>query len=342
MIKKIKFNFDATGVGSLPFTDSKRACDIVFEHFSRIPFWPQLPKRSYLENMYVQYSESMPGIVLDEKSRTMHVDMSKAASGIEEAYGRYADEDVEFFRISEGRAKGFYGFLDALKRKSPRVKCVKGQITGPISYALTVTDEKKRPLIYEKDLFEIVTKVLAMKARWQIRRLKEYHENVIIFIDEPYLVSIGSSFVNVNIAEAVRMLDEVIDSIRKDGAVVGVHCCGNTDWSLLLKRKIDILSFDAYTFMKEFFLYAQEIKEFLKRGGTLAWGIVPTSDAADREDEESLVDRLKKGIQTLLDKGIDKKSLHSLITPSCGLGSLEESRAKKILAMTTALEEALG
>jgi len=340
----VSFNFEATGIGSLPFKDSKTACRIISDCFSVIPFWPQLPKRSYLENMYVQFSETLPGLALDENNKTIHIDTFRVAEDIEKVYERYLDNDLEFFKISEGHAQGFYESLDLLGSPSGaagKIKYFKGQITGPVSFALSLTDQNKRPVIYDKDLFEVLTKVLAMKARWQIKKIKEKTANIIMFIDEPYLVSIGSSFVNINMEEAVKKLDELIGSIKSSGALCGIHCCGNTDWSVLLKRGIDILSYDAYNYTKELLLYAADIKNFLNSGGTVAWGIVPSSEAVLGESKKALIERLKGGIKGLVDKGIDKDAISSIITPSCGLGTLDEGLAKKILELTRKLQDEL-
>lgn len=327
----MKFNFEATGIGSLPFKDSNTACRVVFDNFKTIPFWPQVPKRSYKEQMYCQFSEGLPGVVINENKKTIYVDSKKAALRLEAAYQKYLDGDVEYFKISESYAEGFYGFCDLFEKEGSDAKFVKGHVTGPVSFALSVTDENKRALVYDGDLFDVVTKVLSMKARWQIRRLKKVKENVIIFIDEPYLVSIGSSFINLSLEGVIRALDEVAASIRAEGALSGLHCCGNTDWSVLLKRGIDILNFDAYNFMKEFFLYTEDIKSFIKKGGTIAWGIVPSSEEIDKETDAALAKKLKDGLQILADKGIDKNTISSLITPSCGLGTLDEKRAKRII-----------
>ena len=35
---------------------------MLLRYLQAIPCWPQLPKRSYRENMYVQYAEGFPGI----------------------------------------------------------------------------------------------------------------------------------------------------------------------------------------------------------------------------------------------------------------------------------------
>lgn len=329
----MKFNFEATGVGSVPFTNAKEACRIIFDNFPNIPFWPQLSRVSFLENMYAQFSEKIPGLVIDEKNKNIYVDTSDIASRIEEVYEKYLGGDLDFFALSENYARGFYEFLEHLKTQaqSKNIKFVKGQITGPISYALTLTDQNKRAVIYDKDLFEVLTKILVMKARWQIKKIKRYFPSIIIFIDEPYLVSIGSSFVNINVEAAFERFDELVKAIKGEGSLVGVHCCGNTDFGLLLKRDIDILNFDAYNFTKEFSLYAGDIKNYLSNSRTIAWGAVPSSDAIEKENKRTLAGRLKAGLGLLADKGIDAKNISSLITPSCGVGTLDEDTAKRVM-----------
>lgn len=326
----MKFNFEATGLGSVPFKDPKEAYRVISENCKEIPFWPQLPKRSFLENMYAQFSEHLPGLVLDEANKNLYIDTTGVAETVEEVYGKYLEGDIEFFRMSEERAPGFYHFLESLKNPSKEIKFVKGQITGPISFALSVTDQNKRAIIYDKDLLEILTKTMVMKVKWQVRKLKKAHPSVIIFIDEPYLVSIGSSYVNINTTAAFEKLDEIIKAVKGEGALAGLHCCGNTDWGLVLKRDIDILSFDAYNFTKELLLYAGELKNFLARGGTIAWGIVPSSDAIDKETRKSLNQKMNSVLSSLSEKGISKDSISSIITPSCGVGTLDEERASRI------------
>ena len=333
----MKFNFEATGVGSVPFKDPKTACRIIFENFHKIPFWPQLPKRSFHESMYAQYTEGLPGIVMDEAAKTIHIDSERARSEIEKVYEKYLANDLEFFAVTEDRAAGLYEFMRSFASMAKGPAFVKGHITGPVSFALSITDENKRSVIYDKDLFEVITKALAMKARWQIRKLKVLSDNVIIFIDEPYLVSIGSSYVNIDAASAAEKIDEVAAAVRQEGALAAVHCCGNTDWSFVLKRGIDILNFDAYNFVKELSLYADEVKAFTTGGGIIAWGIVPSSEAIDRESDAGLAERLKLALGMMASKGIDKSSIQSIITPSCGLGSLDEARAKKIIESTARL-----
>lgn len=338
----MRFHFEATGIGSVPFTDPEKACDLILDNFDTVPFWPQLPRRSFLENMYVQYSQGLPGIAVDCDKKTIHIDSTRVASEIEETYGRYVDGDSDFFRISEDYAPGLYAFLDRVKKSPPdRAKFIKGQITGPVSYGLFLTDENKKSVIYDKDLFEVLSKVLVMKARWQISKLRKVFSSIIVFIDEPYLTSIGSSFVNIDPGLAAAKLDELASAIKKDGALAAVHCCGNTDWSALLKRDIDILSFDSYNFIKEFSLYSSDIKNFLKKGGTIAFGAVPSSEEIDGQTRKTLAERFESALGILKDKGMEQENISAMITPACGVGSLDENRAERVLEATRALSERL-
>ena len=57
MSVKIEFGCLPTMIGSMPQTDAKEACSMVTKYLPDLPAWPQLPLRSRLENMYVQFSE---------------------------------------------------------------------------------------------------------------------------------------------------------------------------------------------------------------------------------------------------------------------------------------------
>lgn len=334
MGKTLKFKFEPTGIGSVPFKDVDTAVRTILKDFENIPFWPQLPKGSFLENMYVQFSERLPGLVIDINNKTAHVDSAAFGAQMEEVFGKCLDKDVDYFAVSRSHAQGFFRFLELAALQGKNFKFVKGQMTGPISCGLFLADENKKALIYDKDMFEVLTKVFAMKARWQVRMLKRIHPSVILFMDEPYLTSIGSSFVNINMEQAFAAFAEVASAIRDEGALCGTHCCGNTDWSSLLKQNIDILNFDAYQFMREFTLYYSDIASFLKRGGTIAWGIVPSSDAINSESADMLAGRLVAGLAELERKGIARADISSLITSSCGVGTLDEKIAEKVLETT--------
>ncbi len=328
---KIKGKFLTTGIGSLPYLDAVKSVKDVLGGFD-IPFWPQLPKRGFKENMYVQFAHGLPSLVIDEKNRKIHIDTTKDLS---EALGRlfeaYISEDYDTLGLAKDFAEGFYAFLDMAK--GSKADCIKGHVTGPVSFGLSVVDEKGKSIIYNDTLKEALVKLLEIKAAWQIDRLKGVSENIIIFIDEPYLTSFGSSFVSIERQDVLLMLDALIDKIHSKGALSGIHCCGNTDWSLLAETGVDIINFDAYSYAEGLSLYPNELTGFLKRGGALAWGIVPTSESALKETGEGLFDRLSSEINKLQKKNIPRDLLisHSLLTPSCGMGTLSRDLSESII-----------
>jgi hypothetical protein len=151
---------------------------------------------------------------------------------------------------------------------------------------------------------------------------------VILFVDEPYMASFGSAYISLSREQVVMMLDEVFEAIQQEGALTGVHCCANTDWSVLMETKVDILNLDAYGYLENLALYPKELRAFLDRGGVVAWGIVPNNEEIHGVTPESLVYKLHQGIKLISDKA-RARGVHihpeeffhrSLITPSCGLG----------------------
>jgi hypothetical protein len=128
-----------------------------------------------------------------------------------------------------------------------------------------------------------------------------------------------------------------VDLIHKENAYAGVHCCENTDWSILLTSDIDVLSFDAYGFFDRVFLYKEDVKKFIQRGGTLAWGIVPThaEEVLRQLTVESLVKLWKAHVDRLVNEGIPVETIvsQSLVTPSCGAGALSVEAALRVLQL---------
>ncbi len=319
-----------TGIGSLSVKDTEEAVDLVLET-SIIPYWPQLPKRSFFENMYVQFSEKIPGIVIDEENERVFLDTSKAQKEMEKFLETIIENNPEKFALKKSFASGFFEFV---KRKEILKGCyaVKGQITGPISCGLQIVDENRRSILYNEMIFDAMIKNINMIARWQEKTLRTLNPNTIIFIDEPFLASFGSAHISLNREEALEFLKETSRSL----SFVGSHCCGNTDWSILIDSGINILSFDSYFYSKNLSLYAEELKSFLDAGGIIAWGAVPSGEEIKNETVNSLLKKLERSMQLLVDKGIDKDTLISqgLITPSCGVGSLERELGIRVLRAT--------
>jgi len=251
-------------------------------------------------------------------------------------------EDVEHFAITPSFAQGLELFFERARERAREDNAwLKGQVTGPFSFGMTVTDENKRSIAYNPELNEVVVQGIAYKARWIARRLKQLADNALVMLDEPYLCSFGSAFVNVPRDDVLQSLNTAIAAIHAEGALAGIHCCGNTDWSLPLQTDADVLNLDAYEFFHGLPLYPDDLKTFLGRGGTISWGIVPTSEVVAKLDAAALLQALDERVAQLVAKGIDREQLfrQALLTPSCGMGSKSEQLSDRVLDLLVELSE---
>ncbi len=344
-------------IGSVPLTNHREALDWILEATPEIPLWPQLPANP-LERMMPQFCEGIPCITEEDPTETggrIVYDIERP--GFEEEmlafYEEYlaATEQPEpavdsRFRTSRERAAGLYLLTETLPGL-PGLAAVKGQVTGPFTMLTGIKDRQGRAGYFNDTIRDMVIKAIAMKAAWQARFLAHATVRpVLLFIDEPALAGLGSSaFISVSSDEILEMINEVADAIHQAGGLAGIHVCANTDWSLLLSSQIDILSFDAYGFFDRLAPLRNEVAAYLDRGSIIAWGGIPTSRAGDieKEDTASLADLWKQQAGSFTGPDRDEAALlrQTLITPSCGTGSLRPELAHRVLSLTRSVSMAL-
>lgn len=337
-------------IGSLPMDDHEKAAGLVLEYASEIPLWVQLPTYKE-EGMVAQFLPGMPGVVI-EGEKTF-IDKNKPGFGEEilafyeeylmvtEGGGNLSDSR---FAMTGAEARGFVEMKRRIEGLVEKPVAVKGQITGPITFATGTTDREGRAIFYDDELRDVAVKQLAMKAAWQTHELAVFGKPVIVFFDEPALAGFGSSAFLTITKEAVKdALGEMSRAVHAEGGLAGVHVCANTEWDLLLDSDLDVISFDAYSYFDKFMLYSAKIKAFIERGGILAVGIVPTLPAETiiKENVESLFTMWEQQLNQLENLGISRERIleRTLITPSCGTGSLPLDLAVKVLDMTRGLSK---
>jgi methionine synthase II (cobalamin-independent) len=338
----------ATTLGSLPHTDVALGTARMFESTPEIPAWVQFPKRIFYENMMVQFTEGMPGLVKDKDEERVAFDTTVPdfVDQLTDFYARYLavteNSDagaLDSFALSSQYAAGFAEFVARLPEQATSQVILKGQITGPFTLGTNLLDQDRRCAYYDYQLRDVIVKTVALRAVWQMVQLRPFGLPVMIFLDEPALLGFGSqTFITISREDVINDLNEVAAAIHAQGGLAGVHCEANTDWSLLMETDLDILDFDAYDHMQGITLYPVELRAFLERGGILGWGIVPTldKDAAATETVPSLLARFDEGVARLERKGFDRELLlrRALITPSCGAGGvLTEPLAERVLGM---------
>ena len=346
--------FEAGGrpifVGSLPLDDHEEAADWVFHHTPQIPLWIQLP-RNPSEGMVRQFMPGLPGYRAENGSTALETDSEGFEQELVEFYEEYlavqsgdVPADQSRFALHSDVARGFFVLNHRLEQIPTPPFAIKGQITGPFTFATGIQDAEKRAIFYNDQLRDAAVKLLAMKAGWQAGQLARHLRPVIMFIDEPALAGFGSSeYISISPEDVQQCLAEVIGPIKAAGGMAGVHVCANTEWSLVLDSGADILSFDAYGYFDKLILYEDALKRFIDSGGILSWGIVPTLqvEALRRETVETLHLKYREQVQQLEKMGINPRQLlrQTLISTSCGAGSLNRENAARVLEMTSQLSE---
>lgn len=329
-------------IGSLPFKDVDKALDFVLKYFSDIPFWPQLPKRSYLEGMSVQFSENIPIIELVGESLVLKNKFEE--SDLEEFYTKVINKDCDTFGISKDYSFGLNKIFECLDENLLKSTFIKGHVTGPFTFGASINSSREKSVISDPTLLQIITSSLTLKALWQIRKFKSFGKKPILFFDEPYLACFGSAFTPLDKNTVVNVLRELVNPLKEEGALIGVHCCGNTDWSIFIESGFDIISFDAYNYLERIMLYTKELKAFLLSGGILAFGIVPTNDFDPLEvNVDLLLKKVQDGLAKFSSKGIDDGLIleRTLLTPSCGMGTLDEERVIQISSLLSGVSFSL-
>jgi len=327
-----RFNCLPTMIGSLPHRNPRQACALIGHYLKDIPAWPQLPLLGPLESMVTQYGEGLPGLAMTDGK--MSVDTTQDLNpGLTVIYEAFLEGNAEALPISPTCAAGLYELL-TLNHLNPYA--VKGQVIGPISFGLSVRDSSGKAIIYDDTLSDATARLLHLKANWQETKLRQISSRTIIFVDEPGMTTYGSAFFNLPKEQVVALIDITLSGIS---GLKGIHCCGNTDWGLIVSTQADILSLDAYNFGPSLALFPNDITGFLERGGAVAWGIVPTNDALAQESVASLKDRLEDAMAAFTRLGVPFARLkeQALLTPACGLAAFSEDGAEQALQLLAGL-----
>jgi len=320
----------------MPHRDVDRALEVA--QTLDIPFWPQLPHVSYYEDMYVQASENFPGILLDMEERSLRFSTEKFMDELEECMARF--DEPAYFDISETYSAVYHRFLTLPLSERPAIR---GQLEGPISFGLNVTDLDGRSILYDDTVRPFLLEFMARRLNVQLDRLKALNAKAFMFVDEPGLQFLFSAMTGYGDQAARADMDAFFSMVDRPR---GVHLCGNPDWDFLLGQDLDVLSMDIYTNAEVFSSYAPSIRRFLNRGGVIVWGIVPTNfEPFEKENLTSLEKRLEEVWSDLQARGVDRDFLlsRSLLSPAtcCLVNPDREKTVEKAFEMIGELSERL-
>ena len=305
-----------TGIGSLPLMSMASALRSVAEFSPEVPFWPQLPRLSERESVIGQGL----GIVAD------HIEPRNEGYGYQVKEGR-VDSVLEILHRSSGEltpanAAGFGAFEEALSSGVfSSAVAVKGQIEGPITLSAYLFHQG-RPFLSDPALFAAIAFHVSQIICWQIERLKTAGLPVLLFVDEPALCLEATVANSVSEEKMLNALAVILEGARVRGAYAGLHCCAARPFERMRRANPDILSFDAHEGIDLFFADSHAL-DFVHRGGTVAYGIVPTRPGVNAVDSASIFIRWLQAASQAGDP--QRFAQRAMITATCGLGLLDTS-----------------
>ncbi|NTV46999.1 MAG: hypothetical protein HGB11_10880, partial [Chlorobiales bacterium] len=312
-MKSLPFSPNAavTGIGSLPMTDPMEAVQFIETTCPEIPFWPQLPQRAASETMVAQVLGPLKPFLkpADSASRFGYDVRDGMLSDFTQAL------DHVGARLDEQHAAGFFAFQKALQGGAfQNAVALKGQQIGPLTLS-GLLFLKGQPILHNLELTQKVTHYLERIACWQIDQLKAYGKPVLIFFDEPGLGVLAKK--ELRLANALlNILRTCLENLGSRGAFTGLHCCASVPYKLMCEVEPDIISFDADQDLATF-LEEPAAMIFLKKGGSVAFGLVPTQ----LKDRSFNIEETYLKWKTELQKDFDFASVakRSFITASCGV-----------------------
>jgi hypothetical protein len=307
-----------TAMGIMPHDSLTHALDTALS--VDIPFWPQLPRVSFHEDMYVQAMEHFPGVVIDEEGRRIYVESGRFMDELPDYLDREASDDL--FRLSPDFSLVYGRFLSL---DLAPYRAIRGQMISPVSLCLKITDERGLPLAYNDEMRSLIFSFIRRKVAVQRAELAERNPRAFVWLDDPGLQFVFSAMSGYGDVLAKAELIDFFDGI--DGPR-GIHLCGNPDWDFLFSLPVEIVSFNAYAFGDVVATY-DRVKRFIEAGNIVSWGIVPTLfEEFTSEDVSTITGRLRSMWRILEEKGVAREAIirSSLIAPAtCNLLNMDRT-----------------
>lgn len=273
-------NRSTTGIGSLPHHNVDTA--LAFSFRMGIPFLPQIPIRNPWEYMIPQALEGLPGLQTEKDGVvTLDVDIWRSRSAafserLTEAFSASASDRASFelFEPSAAISSCWQPFIwELCESRAPMAKI---QIAGPMTAQWVLKLSDGESLEKNPELSTQIYRLVLARSLAMTRRLQTHGVQPLLYLDEPGLYALSSS--NPRHVLALQELRLLVQTVRKEGVLVGIHCCSNTDWSAVLGLGLHYLSLDTELSMKNLLAnHGDQVEAFLRAGGRFSLGVIPTA-----------------------------------------------------------------
>lgn len=317
-----------TGIGSLPHTQLELALQMALQ--VDIPFVPQLPRGNPAEFMIPAALDGLPGMSFDNDGLcTVDLDAWEKEKGAFEQKLEAAlkGQDLAAFEPSMNACRAWRPFL--FEAETRKLALCKTQIAGPATVRWVAKTSRGEPVSEHPELDQQVFRLILARCLAMVRALRRINTTPILFLDEPGLYALDAR--NPRHLIVLQELKLLIAAVQREGALVGLHCCSNTDWPKILDLGLNLLSVDARLSLDALLEDRAAFLRFLENEGTLSLGIVPT-DVSSTYRVEELCDSVEASLRATLPAKLPFTRVLSqvLLTPACGLAMRSVIDAERI------------
>jgi hypothetical protein len=310
-----------SSIGSLPHTQLELALQQAL--LLDVPAAPQLPRRDPAEFMVPQALDGLPGLRFDaEGSSTVDVaEWMRGAQALEARLDRAFAGKPDDLLPTPASWNALRPFLWEVEHR--KVPVAKVQIAGPLTLRWSLRTSEGAPLAATPERGPLEAQIFRLvlgRALALARRVRETGAKPLVFLDEPGLYAYDRR--DPQHIVALQELRLAVLALKREGALAGVHCCGNTDWAPLLGLGWDVVSLDARLSLDALLSNEEAFAAFHSGGGALALGIVPT-DFSAKDDLGALVAHARERLPV-------EALRRSLLTPACGLALRSVQDAERI------------
>jgi methionine synthase II (cobalamin-independent) len=305
-----------TGIGSLPHSQLELALQMALQ--VDVPYLPQLPAGNPQEFMLPAAIDGLPGLRYDGEG-LCSIDLNDWQEG-RESFGASIESalssgDLEMFEPSPQACRAWKPFLWEIGNR--KLAFAKAQIAGPATVRWATKTSTGDSASHLPDLDKQLFQLLLAKGLAMAKAIRRASATPIIYLDEPGLYALDRT--NAQHLIALQEIKVLIMALQREGALVGLHCCGNTEWALLLDSGVDLLSLDVRLSLDAVLEERDALERFLASGAAFSLGIIPTNVAASFAVSE-LVDSVEASLTaTLGPRRAREVMLRSVLTPACGL-----------------------
>ncbi len=323
----------ATGVGSMPGTDSEGydlAVRVVLDELPDLPHVPEVPGRGATASRTGRALAVVTELGADLQPAGWRLTGHSRTSGVDHRRARsLLAQDLD---TVEEQCQGWSGPF-------------KLQVAGPWTLAATVERPRGDRVLADhgarRELAEALTEGLRGHIADVQRRIPG--AALVVQVDEPGLPAVlagqvptASGFSRhraVHAPEASAALEPLFAAVSEAGAIAVVHCCAADVPVGLLTRAgaagvsvdLDVLAVGGY----------DDLASLLEQGRPVHLGVVPSTAPSPPSSSEPTVSALTERVLRFLDMlGLEPDTAPSLVlTPSCGLAGADQRWARSALRL---------